>query len=174
LARPAAKTVLCPVELDSVEPNMIYRHRFQVSASQARVSEFHSRAASMAAITPPPMIIRMNNPPDIVKEGDMVDFTMWLGPFPIRWLACIEAVSPSGFTDRQLRGPFAGWIHRHIFTTVDDRTTDVVDEVTLHLRSHPVWWLVGKGMQIGLPVLFAYRAWKTRKILQRFTISRRI
>ena len=145
---------------------MIYRHRFQVRSPLERVAEFHSRSASMAAITPPPMIIRVEHAPPVLMDGDEMDFTMWLGPFPICWLARIEAVSPSGFTDRQLRGPFAGWIHRHIFTAVDDRTTDVVDEVSLHLRSHPVWWLVGKGMQVGLPGLFAYRAWKTRRILQ--------
>ena len=145
---------------------MIYRHRFQVRASLARVSEFHGRAASMAAITPPPIIIRMKHTPDTLTEGDEMDFTMWLGPFPIHWLAHIEAVSPSGFTDRQLRGPFAEWIHRHIFTAVDERRTDVVDEITMHLRPHPLWWLIGKGMQVGLPGLFAYRAWKTRRILQ--------
>jgi ligand-binding SRPBCC domain-containing protein len=108
----------------------------------------------------------MKHSPDTLMEGDEMDFNMWLGPFPIHWLAHIEEVTPSGFTDRQLRGPFAEWSHRHFFTALDERTTEVVDEITLHLRSHPFWWLVGKGMQVGLPVLFAYRAWRTRRILQ--------
>jgi ligand-binding SRPBCC domain-containing protein len=79
---------------------MIYRHRFQVSSPVERVAEFHSRSASMAAITPPPMIIRMQHAPPVLRDGDEMDFTMWLGPFPIHWLARIEAVSPHGFTDR--------------------------------------------------------------------------
>lgn len=145
---------------------MIYRHRFQVHAPLARVVEFHSRAASMAAITPPLMIVRLHHAPPILAEGDEMDFTLRLGPFPIRWLARIEAVSPAGFTDRQLRGPFAAWAHRHIFTGLDDQTTEVVDEITLHLSPHPVWWLVGIGMRVGLPFLFSYRAWKTRRILE--------
>jgi ligand-binding SRPBCC domain-containing protein len=63
-------------------------------------------------------------------------------------------------------GPFAEWVHRHNFEVVDEHTTEVVDEITLRLRSHPLWWLVGIGMWLGLPSLFAYRTWKTRRTLQ--------
>jgi ligand-binding SRPBCC domain-containing protein len=145
---------------------MMYRHRFRVSSPVRRVAEFHSRAASMAAITPPPMIIRVHRAPPVLMDGDEMDFTMWLGPFPIHWLARIEAVSSKGFTDRQLSGPFAEWVHRHNFVAVDEQTTEVVDEISLRLRAHPLWWLIGMGMRLGLPILFAYRAWKTRRTLQ--------
>jgi ligand-binding SRPBCC domain-containing protein len=143
-----------------------YHHRFQVRAKLASVTEFHSRAASIAAITPPPMIIRMKPAPPTLAEGDVRDFTMWLGPFPIRWLARIQDVSATGFTDRQLEGPFAEWVHRHIFVAVDEQTSIILDEINLRLRSHPIWWLVGMAMWLGLPLLFAYRAWKTKRILR--------
>lgn len=145
---------------------MIYRHQFRVEASLARVAEFHSRSASMAAITPPPIIARMHNAPPVLTEGDEMSFTLWLGPLPIHWLARIEDVSPSGFTDHQLRGPFAEWAHRHAYKVVNDQVTDVIDEITLKIRSHPIWGLVGIGMRLGLPILLAYRAWKTKRILR--------
>jgi ligand-binding SRPBCC domain-containing protein len=145
---------------------MIYQHRFRVGASLAAVAEFHQRSASMAAITPPPIIVRMHATPAALAEGDEMDFTMWLGPLPVRWMAQIEAVSPAGFSDRQLQGPFAEWVHRHAFIAIDERTTDVMDEVTLRLRRNPLWGLVGFGMWLGLPLLFAYRAWKTKKNLE--------
>ena len=145
---------------------MIYRHRFEVNAPASRVAEFHSRSTSMPAITPPPIIVRVHQAPPVLSEGDEMDFTLWLGPLPIRWQARIEQVSASGFTDRQLRGPFKEWVHRHSFVKVDEQTTEVVDEVTLQLRSHPLWWLAGMGMRLSLPVLFAYRAWKTGRILK--------
>jgi ligand-binding SRPBCC domain-containing protein len=145
---------------------MIYRHRFQARAPVERVVEFHSRSTSMTAITPPPIIVRVQRAPAVLKEGDEMDFTMWLGPLPIHWLARIEAVSANGFTDRQLRGPFAEWVHRHSFVVVDEQTTEVVDEVSLRLSSQPLWWLVGLGMQLGLPILFGYRGYKTRRILE--------
>jgi ligand-binding SRPBCC domain-containing protein len=95
-----------------------------------------------------------------------MDFTMWLGPLPLNWLARIEDVSPNGFTDRQLRGPFREWIHRHTFAPVDETTTAVVDEIELELRAELWWALVGLGMWLSLPLLFAYRGWKTRRLIQ--------
>ena len=119
----------------------------------------------MAAITPPPVLVKVQHAPAVLADGEEMAFTMWLGPLPIQWLARIEAVSATGFTDRQLRGPFAEWIHRHTFVAVDEHITDVVDEISLRLRPHPVWWPVGLGMCLGLPILFAFRAWKTTRML---------
>ncbi len=95
-----------------------------------------------------------------------MDFSLGVGPISMRWVARIESVSPSGFTDRQLRGPFAEWVHRHSFIALDNQTTEVLDEITLWPRSNPWWWLVGMGMRGGLPFLFAFRARKTRRMLE--------
>ena len=145
---------------------MRYKHRFQVEAPLAAVAEFHAQSASMGAITPPPVLVRIHRAPARLDDGDEMDFTMWLGPLPFNWLARIEDVSPTGFTDRQLRGPFREWIHRHTFTPVDETTTVVVDEIELELRAHLWWALVGLGMWLSLPLLFAYRGWKTRRLIQ--------
>ena len=144
---------------------MIYRHTFRLQVPLSRVVEFHSHADSMSAITPPPIIVRLHRAPAVLAEGDEMDFTMWLGLLPVRWLARIEAVSSAGFTDRQIHGPFAEWQHRHSFVPVDEHTTDVVDEVTLQIRPHPVWGPIGLAMWLGLPILFAFRAWKTKRML---------
>jgi len=104
--------------------------------------------------------------PPVLAEGDEMEFTMWLGLLPVGWLARIEGVSPNGFTDRQLRGPFAEWVHCHRFVAVTEQTTDVLDEVTLQLKLHLLWWPIGLGMLLGLPILFAFRAWKTKRMLE--------
>ncbi len=145
---------------------MKYRHRFQVRAPLARVSNFHSQAASMPAITPPPLSVRLHHAPSVISEGDKMDFSLGIGPISIRWVARIEDVSPTGFTDRQLSGPFSEWVHRHSFIALDDQTTAVIDEITLRFRSEPLWWAIGFGMWVGLPILFTFRSNKTRRILQ--------
>jgi ligand-binding SRPBCC domain-containing protein len=145
---------------------MRFAHKFRVRAPLAGVAEFHSRSASMPAITPPLMIVRVHAAPAVLAEGDTMDFTLWAGPVPVRWFARIEDASPEGFTDRQLRGPFAAWVHHHSFVRVDDLTTDVVDEVEATLKRHPFWRLAGALMWMGMPGLFAYRGWKTRRILE--------
>lgn len=145
---------------------MRYEHRFRVNAPLAAVAKFHSRSASMPAITPPPMIVQVHAAPEQLSEGDRMDFTLWTGPLPIRWTAQIEAVSPTGFTDRQISGPFAHWTHRHTFVPVAEHVTDVVDQVEARLKRHPLWGLVGWLMWAGLPLLFAYRGWRTRRLLE--------
>lgn len=144
---------------------MIYRHRFTVQAPLAAVADFHSRASSMAAITPPPVKVQMQQAPEQLQDGDRMDFTLSLGPLPVAWSARIENVSSTGFTDRQLEGPFKTWVHRHTFVPLDPHTTRVEDDVQLALKPHPWWGLVGLFMWLNLPVLFAFRGWKTRRLL---------
>ncbi len=94
-----------------------------------------------------------------------MDFTLWIGPLPVRWLARFEAVTDYGFTDRQVRGPFKAWVHRHTFEPASNGTW-VDDRVHMELRAHPLWVWVGLGMAVGLPALFDYRARKTRRLLE--------
>ena len=145
---------------------MKFKHTFRVKASLADVAEFHSRAASMPAITPPPMIVQVHRAPARLGSGDEMDFTLWAGPIPLRWVARIDDASQAGFTDRQLRGPFANWVHRHGFVRVSDAETDVVDDVEVELSPKALRRALGAAMWIGLPLLFAYRGWRTRRLLE--------
>jgi ligand-binding SRPBCC domain-containing protein len=145
---------------------MKYRHTFRIRAALVDVAAFHSRSASMGAITPPPVLVRVHHAPESLKDGDEMDFTLWMGPLPIHWLARIEEVSPQGFVDCQVRGPFRAWTHRHSFVPVGETTTEVVDEIEASLRPHPLWGPVGLGMWLNLPLLFAYRGWRTRQLLE--------
>ncbi len=146
---------------------MRYCHRFRVRAPLAAVADFHRRPASLVAITPPPVVVRLYNAPAALNAGEEIAFTMWVGPLPVRWVARIEEASPTGFLDRQVRGPFRVWRHRHRFVAVDDATTEVVDEVEAMPSLDPVRGPICGAMWLGLPALFAYRAWRTRDLLER-------
>lgn len=145
---------------------MNYLHRFRVHAPLDAVVAFHQAAASMAAITPPPIVVQMHQAPAHLQEGDDMAFTLWLGPLPIHWQARIEQITPLSFVDRQLAGPFGEWVHLHTFIPVDTQTTEVIDDVRATIKQHGLWRLVGLGMWLNLPLLFAYRAWQTRRILE--------
>lgn len=145
---------------------MKYQHTFTVKAPLETVAAFHRHSSSMAAITPPPVIVRIHHAPDLLQDGDEMDFTLWLGPLPIHWLARIEQASATGFVDRQLRGPFTKWVHTHTFRALDPTTTEVYDQVEVILGPNLLWKLVGMGMWLNLPMLFAFRGWKTRRLLE--------
>lgn len=145
---------------------MRYSHRFTVHAPLSVVREFHSRSASMGAITPPPVIVQLHSAPEHLTEGDEMYFTMWLGPLPIRWRARIEQVTHISFVDRQIVGPFSRWEHRHTFAPLDAERTEVLDDLEIEISSHWFWRWVGWGMTLNLPILFAYRQWKTKRLLE--------
>jgi ligand-binding SRPBCC domain-containing protein len=146
---------------------MRYRHSFEVAAPQSAVADFHRNSDSMGAITPPPVIVRVHSAPERLGEGDVMDFTMWLGPLPIRWMARIEQTTTVSFVDRQLSGPFARWKHLHTYVAQGPNKTLVIDQVEAELSDNWWWKAVGMGMWLNLPVLFAYRGWKTRRLLER-------
>ena len=150
---------------------MKYQHRFVVQAPLATVTDFHRQSASMGAITPPPVIVRVHDAPPLLDDGDEMAFTLWLGPLPIPWRARIEMLPGNGFIDRQISGPFAKWEHRHTFESVNkeqskEESTVVLDEVNAELSNNWFWKVVGVGMWLTMPLLFAFRGWKTRQILE--------
>lgn len=145
---------------------MRFRRAFEVAAPQAAVAEFHRGAAGFRALRPPLVPMRLHGAPERLAAGDEMDFTMWLGPLPVRWVARIEETGPGGFVDRQIRGPFASWLHRHRFEARGAARTLVVDEIEARLRRHPIWGPAGWLLWAGLPPLFAWRAFRTRRLLE--------
>ena len=146
---------------------MKYHHRFRVKAPLSQVASFHHLAASMSAITPPPIRVKVHKAPAELFNGDEMDFSLCIGPFSLRWLARIEDVTEAGFTDRQLHGPFQEWSHTHSFNQVDANVTEVIDQISAQLKRSIGGCLVGLGMWLGIPLLFVYRGWKTRAMLEK-------
>jgi ligand-binding SRPBCC domain-containing protein len=143
-----------------------YTHRFRVNAPLSKVADFHKDSRALKDLTPPPLIVSFNKV-EPLAEGSVVDFTMWLGPLPIRWLATHSDVDPNrGFTDTQTEGPFVYWVHQHSFVNIDETTTDVIDSIQAKYSNHPIWGLISRFMWLTLPILFAYRSRQTRKALE--------
>ena len=143
----------------------MFTHEFTVAAPREQVTQFHRAAQSLAALTPPPLVVQIQESPEVLSSGDELRFTLWLGPFPIRWHAAIEGMSEAGFADRQISGPFDHWVHRHTFIDKGEGLSTVRDEIEYAYKNQIFWGVVGRLFVVGLPVLFAYRAWKTKRLL---------
>ena len=145
---------------------MNFERSFEIRSSLSAVRDFHARSEALVALTPPLMPMRIESSPPLLRSGDTMSFRIWLGPLPVRWTARIEDAGAAGFTDRQLAGPFAEWVHRHTFDPTGPSSARVTDSIRARLRRHMLWGPVGLAMWLGLPLLFAFRAWKTRRLLE--------
>jgi ligand-binding SRPBCC domain-containing protein len=144
----------------------VYKHRFVVNASLREVSEFHGDATALKKLTLPPAWVQMHEVQPL-KEGSLARFTIWLGPIPVRWLAIHQDVDPErGFTDIQMEGPFQTWRHRHSFVQTAENFSEVHDEIQAEPGKSLLKRLICTVMWITLPLLFAYRAWITRRTIE--------
>lgn len=130
--------------------------------------EFFSLPDNLARITPPEMFFRITSGGgQPIREGMVLNYTLY--PFmllPVEWATEITKVSkPDFFEDRQLRGPYEVWRHRHLFRAIADgvEMTDLVDyQLPLGFFGDLV-----DGLIVGrrLDEVFAYRRRRIGEIL---------
>lgn len=131
------------------------------------VLRFHEDPRTLARLTPPPIIMRLKRDDRRSLTQGEIEFTLWFGLIPIRWLARHEpGPTPHSFADSQVKGPLAYWRHEHIFNEVADGVK-LTDRITLAHQRGPLGLFTRLAFD-GLPlrILFAYRHWRTRRALQ--------
>ncbi len=147
----------------------IFEKTSVIKCTVAEITRFHEAPRALAALTPPPIILRVKRDNRrSITEGE-IDFTLWFGPLPIRWIARHEAgPKPDSFADAQVKGPLAYWRHEHIFREVAGGV-ELTDRVTLAHRRGLIGLLTRLAFDgIPLRLLFAYRHWRTRRALQSY------
>ena len=119
----------------------IYRlHREQLVARPvSEVFAFFSQARNLELITPPWLRFEVLTPGPIeMAPGALIDYRLRLRGVPLRWTSRIESwEADRGFVDRQLRGPYRLWHHRHDFTA-HPAGTIVRDDVRYALPFGPL------------------------------------
>lgn len=120
------------------------------------VFDFFADAYRLEEITPPWLHFHVLTPKPVpMFARTKIDYRLRLHGIPIRWQSEIsEWEPPFRFVDRQLRGPYRLWHHRHTFEERDDGTL-VKDHVDYAVFGGPlVHWLTVKR---DLERIFAFR-----------------
>lgn len=146
----------------------VFDTSFTITAPLSAVAAFHSNTLALRQLTPPPIIAQLRHI-EPLGEGSRAEFTLWFGPFPVRWSAIHSQVDPlHGFTDTQESGPLSAWQHTHRFDALDPQTTRVREHIEY---TYPQGW---RGIlprllfnPLALRFMFAYRAWSTRRLVCR-------
>jgi ligand-binding SRPBCC domain-containing protein len=95
-----------------------------IRAGLDEVFDFFSAARNLEPLTPAWLRFEVLTPEPIpVAEGTVIDYRLRLHGLPLRWRSRIEAWEPGrAFVDRQIRGPYRLWHHRHEFASVPGGT----------------------------------------------------
>jgi ligand-binding SRPBCC domain-containing protein len=146
----------------------VFEHRSVVKTTMEDMLAFHADAKALGILTPPPIFVQLHRDTRTSLTVGELDFTLWMGFIPVRWLARHEpGPTETSFADRMIEGPMKSWLHQHIFRAVEGGV-ELVDRVTL---SHQKGWrgLLSRLMFDGLPlrILFWYRHLRTRLAVEK-------
>jgi ligand-binding SRPBCC domain-containing protein len=108
----------------------VLRRQQQLAHPLGEVFPFFAAARNLERITPPWLRFEVRTPEPVRMEaGAVIDYRLHYRGVALGWTSQIEVWEPGRqFVDRQLRGPYGLWHHRHTFTEVDGGTV-IEDEV---------------------------------------------
>jgi ligand-binding SRPBCC domain-containing protein len=141
----------------------MFEHTFEaettVPAPLDEVFPFFSDAANLGRVTPPSVGFQILSPqPVVMREGAVIDYSIRLHGFPMRWRTRIARWNPPHeFIDEQLKGPYRIWVHHHTFTETPDGRTLMRDHVHYALPLPPFGQIALPWVRAEIKCIFAYR-----------------
>ncbi len=133
-----------------------YVKKTRLPASSKDVFQWHQRPGAFGRLTPPLAPVTIIEKTGSIKDGDRLKLQIVQGGIPITAVyEHFDYIENRQFCDRQLKGPFKMWEHKHRFAAIDDQASEMIDEVTFALP----WYLgfMAKNIVQKLEDLFDYR-----------------
>jgi ligand-binding SRPBCC domain-containing protein/uncharacterized protein YbjT (DUF2867 family) len=113
------------------QPLRELRARATLDAPLSVIFPFFSRPENLGALTPRGLGFKLRRLPEgAIREGDLIDYLIRLGPIPVPWRTRIDRWQPPHlFADSQIFGPYRCWWHEHRFEAKGDAT--VMDDMVV-------------------------------------------
>lgn len=137
----------------------LLRRELRLKLPRDEVFEFFSDAANLERITPRELRFHIVSPQPIeMGKGTLIDYRLRIRGVPVKWQTEISVWNPPfGFEDRQIRGPYKQWIHRHTFTEISRNETLIEDEIRYRLPLEPFGDLARFLVRRELDYIFDFR-----------------
>ena len=144
-----------------------FKKEQKISKSIIDVFDFFSKPENLSVITPNKMDFRILTPSPIeMKEGTLIDYTVKIMSFPIRWRTLITKYDPPNtFIDQQLKGPYSMWHHTHLFEKINDNET-LIKDIILYAVPFSFIGSITHSLYIkrDLENIFDYRSQEIKRI----------
>jgi ligand-binding SRPBCC domain-containing protein len=139
-----------------------------IGAPPEAVFAFHEKPGALEQLIPPWENVKLVASSGSLQPGSRVVLRTKLGPLSLQWVAeHTEYEQGRLFADRQIRGPFAFWHHRHLFLHDGTGGTILRDEVDYEPPLGKLGrFLGGSPIESKLKRLFNYRHEVTRRALE--------
>jgi uncharacterized protein (TIGR01777 family) len=137
---------------------MNIRRESTVLAPAQFVYDWHTRDGAFERLMPPWESVELLESDGGFENREVVVKMKRFG-VPIRWVAKhVEAVPGQRFVDEQLSGPFKRWRHSHVFESLGNNRTKMIDDIScalpLSVLSHGV---AGGQVKRDVSAMLAYR-----------------
>lgn len=144
-----------------------YRSSFPVAAED--LFRWHARPGAFERLAPPWDKVRIVLREGGLHDGDRLIFTVGGGAVRLKWEAVHEAYREGkAFTDRQVSGPFAEWVHEHLFLEDGPDRSVLEDHIRYRLPLGVLGRAVaGRRVRRRLEKTFAFRHARTAADLSR-------
>lgn len=157
-----------------------YQRSTVVDAPLDDVWAFYSSVDGLVALTPSLLDMAVHDvvgpdgrsDPEVLAAGSRVHAS--IRPFGVgprrHWTSTILDRSRDDgvarFRDEMVDGPFASWVHDHVFLSEDDGSTVVVDHVEYELPGGRLGHAASPFGVVGLEPMFRERHRRTRRLLE--------
>jgi hypothetical protein len=106
----------------------------EIQASARDVFAWHQSPDALKKLIPPWEKVTVDQAPPSLGDGATAVLVLHLGPIKLRWVArhrdFIDRGEDGGeFTDEQVSGPFASWVHRHVVRATGPNSCVLEDRI---------------------------------------------
>ena len=111
-----------------------FRKTTKIEVDAQQLGRWHRSPGAFARLVPPWERMRVIEEPGEIADGARAVIKMKSGPLWMKWVAEHEDCCPGpGFTDVQVKGPFASWKHVHSFHPKAEGASELEDKISYRL-----------------------------------------
>lgn len=136
-----------------------FEHCSELPLSAQELFAWHEQPNAFDRLLPPWEKVKIIKAPNGLQKGETGEFLIKYGPFWMKWsVEHSEFEQGRLFVDRQTRGPFSFWEHRHEFLPVTDHSCTMRDQIQYALPLGGIGnWIFEKKVHDRLQKTFHYR-----------------